>query len=98
MLEIQHKDVESYSHNGFVVSDTYLSDELQTKILNAYDEFIENNRNLTLEEMSSPHLNEGVGAKHNKSKELSRKFLEIGKSEEIVSQVKKILSSLLIFY
>ena len=91
MLEIKHKDVESYSVNGFVVSDTYLSNELQTKILHAYDEFIENNKNLTLEEMSSPHLNEGVGAKHNKSKELSRRFLEIGKSDEIVSQVKKIL-------
>tara|TARA_Y100000768_G_scaffold361488_1_gene319579 strand:- start:1390 stop:2217 length:828 start_codon:yes stop_codon:yes gene_type:complete len=93
MLEITSKDVERYKDNGFVVSNSYLSNNLQNKILNAYNEFIDNNSKLTLEEMASPHLKEGVGAKHNKTKELCKQFLDIGKNEEIVSQVKKILGN-----
>ena len=43
--------------------------------------------------MASPHLMEGAGLKHNKSKELCNEFLSIGKNEEIVSQVNKILGN-----
>ena len=41
--------------------------------------------------MKSPHLMNCEGLKHNKSKELCESFLKIGKNNEIVSQVRKIL-------
>ena len=91
MLNINENDVVNYQKNGFVVSNSYLSDSLQASISKAYNEFINNNQNLTLEEMASPHLVEGAGLKHNKSNELCMEFLNIGKNNEIVSQVKKIL-------
>ena len=98
MLKISQNDVENYNKNGFLVSDSNLSNNLIDKITITYDEFIDKNKHLTLEEMSSPHLYEGTGAKHNKSKDLCNSFLEIGKSDEIVSQVIKILGSDIILW
>jgi len=91
MLSISESEVDLYKENGFVVSNDYLSDELIVKITVSYDEFIKTNPNLSLEEMASPHLYGGVGMKHKLNEDLCKKFLEIGKSSEIVSQVKKIL-------
>jgi len=90
MLSISESEVDLYKENGFVVSNDYLSDELIVKITVSYDEFIKTNPNLSLEEMASPHLYGGVGMKHKLNEDLCKKFLEIGKSSEIVSQVKKI--------
>ena len=91
MLEINSDEVKKYNKEGFVVSKNFLKNNLLSKINNSYDRFIIQNPNLTLEEMSSPHLKGGVGMKHVIDKELSDSFLEIGKSDEIISQVKKIL-------
>ena len=93
MIKITSEDVENYKENGFVVSKSYLSEKLQSNILSTYNEFVNNNKDLTLEEMASPHLMDGVGSKHIKTRELSNEFLNIGKNEEIVSQVKKILGN-----
>ena len=93
MLILENEEIKSYNDQGFVVSNNFLSKELISKITNSYDVFIEKNTNLTLEEMSSPHLKGGVGMKHKIDEKLSNSFLEIGKSSEIVSQVKKILGN-----
>ena len=74
MLKIGNEDVKNYNDQGFVVSKNYLSDELISKITYSYDKFIENNSNLTLEEMSSPHLRGGVGMKHKVDESLSNSF------------------------
>ena len=91
MLNISSLDVENYKENGFVVSENQLSAELFNEILQAYNEFIDKNNDLSLEEMASPHLMNGAGLKHNKTRELCESFLNIGKNNEIVSQVRKIL-------
>ena len=91
MLEIKTEEVQAYNEKGFVVSNNFLTNELISKITNSYDKFIEKNPDLTLEEMSSPHLKGGVGMKHFVDKSLSDSFLNIGKNNEIISQVKKIL-------
>ena len=91
MLSISTSDIQNYQDNGFVVSKSSLSEKLILKITNSYDEFIQSNPNLSLEEMASPHLYGGVGMKHNKNQNLCNEFLEIGKNSEIVSQVVKIL-------
>ena len=98
MLKIGNEDVKNYNDQGFVVSKNYLSDELISKITYSYDKFIESNSNLTLEEMSSPHLRGGVGMKHKVDESLSNSFLEIGKNKEIISQVKKILGTDIILW
>lgn len=91
MLKISSSDVENYKENGFVVSKSQLSEKLFNEILQSYNEFIDKNNDLSLEEMASPHLMNGAGLKHNKTRELCESFLNIGKNNEIVSQVRKIL-------
>lgn len=91
MLDISSKEIDYYKSEGFVVSSKYLSKELIDFITKTYDEFILNNSSLTLEEMASPHILGGVRMTHKINPELSNSFLKIGKSDEIVSQVKKIL-------
>ena len=98
MLNINEKDLADYQENGFVISKNFLSNEIMSNILKNYDSFIKLNPNLTLEEMSSPHLVGGVGMKHKIDKEISNSFLEIGKDKEIVSQVKKILGNNVILW
>ena len=87
MLNINEKDLADYQENGFVISKNFLSNEIMSNILKNYDSFIKLNPNLTLEEMSSPHLVGGVGMKHKIDKEISNSFLEIGKDKEIVSLI-----------
>ena len=91
MFNISDKEVESYKEQGFVVSSQFLSDNIMKKITSSYDEFVKLNPDLTLEEMASPHIYGGVNMKHKINHSLSNSFLEIGRSEEIVSQVNKIL-------
>ena len=91
MINISDKEVESYKEQGFVVSSQFLSDNIMKKITSSYDEFVKLNPDLTLEEMASPHIYGGVNMKHQINHSLSNSFLEIGRSEEIVSQVNKIL-------
>ena len=91
MLSITNKEVEHYNSEGYVVSNEYLSKELIDFITNTYNSFISSNPNLTLEEMASPHILGGVRMTHKINENLSNSFLEIGKNDEIVSQVKKIL-------
>ena len=76
MLNITSLDVDNYKKNGFTVSNSQLSEGLFDSINHSYNEFIDKNKDLTLEEMASPHLMSGAGLKHNKSKELceSSKF------------------------
>ena len=64
MLEINDKNLDDYRHNGFVISENKLSNNLFNKISKSYDEFISSNVNLTLEEMASPHLIGGTNKKH----------------------------------
>tara|TARA_B110000196_G_scaffold181514_1_gene155619 strand:+ start:174 stop:986 length:813 start_codon:yes stop_codon:yes gene_type:complete len=98
MININKEDVLTYQENGFAISKNFLSDELMINITKAYNEFIEINPSLTLEEMSSPHLVGGVGMKHVINNNLSKSFLQIGKNDEIVSQVKKILGNDIILW
>ena len=91
MLTINEQEIKHYKNEGYVVSKEYLSENFITSITSSYDEFIKNNSNLTLEEMASPHIIGGVRMTHKTNPELSNSFLEIGKNNEIVSQVKKIL-------
>jgi len=91
MLSISKSEIIHYKQKGFVVSKTNLSNKIILKITKSYDKFIEINPNLTLEEMASPHLYGGVNMKHTKNKDLCNSFLEIGKDNELISQIKKIL-------
>ena len=68
------------------------------KISKCYDDFVATNPSLTLEEMASPHIYGGVNMKHQINHTLSNTFLEIGRSNEIVSQVNKKLFLFQFFY
>ena len=46
MLKISSSDVENYKENGFVVSESHLSEKLFNEILQAYNEFIDKNNDL----------------------------------------------------
>ena len=91
MLSIGENEITHYHEEGFVVSQNYLSDDIMNKISKCYDDFVATNPSLTLEEMASPHIYGGVNMKHQINHSLSNNFLEIGRSNEIVSQVNKIL-------
>ena len=91
MLSIGENEITHYHEEGFVVSQNYLSDDIMNKISKCYDDFVATNPSLTLEEMASPHIYGGVNMKHQINHTLSNAFLEIGRSNEIVSQVNKIL-------
>ena len=78
MLEINEKNIKDYQQNGFVISESKLSENLFNKISKSYDEFISTNNDLTLEEMASPHLIGGTNKKHKVNEELSKSFLDIG--------------------
>ena len=91
MLEINEKNIKDYQQNGFVISESKLSENLFNKISKSYDEFISTNNDLTLEEMASPHLIGGTNKKHKVNEELSKSFLDIGTDSEIVEQIKKFL-------
>ena len=91
MLQINEENIKNYQQNGFVISENKLSENLFNKISNSYDEFISTNKDLTLEEMASPHLIGGTNKKHKINEELSKSFLDIGTDSEIVEQIKKFL-------
>ena len=93
MLQINEENIKDYQQNGFVISENKLSENLFNKISNSYDEFISTNKDLTLEEMASPHLIGGTNKKHKVNEELSRSFLDIGTDSEIVEQIKKFLGA-----
>ena len=98
MLAINENDINHYHEQGYVISKNSLSEELLDTITKSYNEFIETNPKLSLNEMASPHIYGGTNLSHKTNKKLSNTFLSIGKNKEIVSQVNKILGPDLILW
>ena len=44
MLQINEKNIKDYQQNGFVISESKLSENLFNKISKSYDEFISTNK------------------------------------------------------